>query len=163
MIEWRLVLQTYPSGGELAGARGALAHASWLAQGRSSMIEVVREYVVREEARGQFELAYGPGGAWSKLLARCPGFRGTTVLRDTKDPRRYLTIDLWDTEDQWEQMLAERQAEYASLDAALGDWTESRTEVGIFRVRAEATVHPRGRARRGNAGEARRGSRRTTR
>ena len=127
------------------------------------MIEIVWEFVVKEEARGQFELAYGPGGAWSKLFARCPGFRGTTLLRDTKNPRRYLTIEFWDTEAQREQMLAERKAEYSNLHAAFGDWTESKTEVGIFSVLAEATVHPRGRARRSKAGEARRRSRRTTR
>jgi heme-degrading monooxygenase HmoA len=123
------------------------------------MIEIVCEYVVKEEARGQFELAFGPGGAWSKLCAGSPGFRGTTVLRNTKNPRQYLTIDLWDTEAQREQMLAERKAEYADLDAAFGDWTESRTEVGVFRVLAEATVRPRGRARRGKDGEVRRTSR----
>ena len=127
------------------------------------MIEIVWEFVVKEEARGQFELAYGPGGAWSKLFARCPGFRGTTLLRDTKNPRRYLTIDFWDTLAQREQMLAERKAEYSNLDAAFADWTESKTEVGIFRVLAEATVHPRGRARRSKDGEARRRSRRTAR
>ncbi len=127
------------------------------------MIEIVWEFVVKEEARGQFELAYGPGGAWSKLFARCPGFRGTTLLRDTKNPRRYLTIDFWDTLAQREQMLAERKAEYSNLDAAFADWTESKTEVGIFRVLAEATVRPRGRAGRSKAGEARRSSRRTTR
>ena len=127
------------------------------------MIEIVWEFIAKEEARGQFELAYGPGGAWSKLFARCPGFRGTTLLRDTKNPRRYLTIDFWDTLAQREQMLAERKAEYSNLDAAFADWTESKTEVGIFRVLAEATVHPRGRARRSKAGEARRRSRRTTR
>jgi len=127
------------------------------------MIEIVWEFVVKEEARGQFELAYGPGSPWSKLFARCPGFRGTTLLRDTKNPRGYLTIDFWDTLAQREQMLAERKAEYSNLDAAFADWTESKTEVGIFRVLAEATVHPRGRARRSKAGEARRRSRRTTR
>jgi heme-degrading monooxygenase HmoA len=127
------------------------------------MIEIIWEFVVKEEARGQFELAYGPGGAWSKLFARCPGFRGTTLLRDMKNPQRYLSIDFWDTVAQREQMLAERKAEYSNLDAAFADWTESKTEVGIFRVLAEATVHPRGRARRSKAGEARRRSRRTTR
>src|SRR3990170_7985672 len=85
------------------------------------MIEIVWEYVVKDEARGQFELAYGPGGAWSKLFARYPGYRGTTLLRDTKNPRRYLTIDFWETGAQREQMLAERKAEYANLDAAFGD------------------------------------------
>ena len=124
------------------------------------MIEFVCEFVVKEEARGQFELAYGPGGAWSKLFARCPGFRGTTVLRDTENLRRYLTIDIWDTLAQREQMLAERKAEYSNLDAAFADWTESKTEVGTFRVLAEATVHPRGRAGRSKAGEARRRGRR---
>jgi heme-degrading monooxygenase HmoA len=123
------------------------------------MIEIVCEFVVKEEARGQFELAYGPGGAWSKLFAQSPGFRGTTLLRDTKNPRRYLTIDLWDTEAQRKQVLTERKAEYSSLDAAFEDWTESRAEVGAFRVLAEATVRPRGRARRSKAGEARRRSR----
>jgi len=122
------------------------------------MIEIVWEFVVKEEAQGQFELAYGPGGAWSKLFARCPGFRGTTLLRDTKNPRRYLSIDLWDTEAEREQMLAERKAEYSDLEAAFDEWTESRTEVGIFTVLAEATVRPRVRARHTKAGEA---SRRT--
>ncbi len=111
------------------------------------MVEIVREFVVKEEARGQFELVYGPGGAWSKLFAGCPGFRGTTVLRDAKNPRRYLTIDVWGTEAQWEQALAEHGAEYADLDAVLADWTESRAEMGIFRVLAEATVRSRGRER----------------
>ncbi|NIS80249.1 MAG: hypothetical protein GTO14_08575 [Anaerolineales bacterium] len=127
------------------------------------MIEIVREFVVKEEARGQFELAYGPGGAWSKLFARCPGFRGTTLLRDTKTPQRYLTIDFWDTVAQREQVLAERKAEYSKLDANFAEWTESKTEVGIYRVLSEATVHPRGRARRSKAREARRKSRRTSR
>ena len=112
------------------------------------MVEIIWEFVVKEEARGQFELAYGPGGAWSKLFARYPGFRGTTLLRDTENPRRYLTIDFWDTAAQREQMLAERKAEYSNLDAAFADWTESETEVGTFSVLAEATVRPRGRAGR---------------
>ena len=127
------------------------------------MIEIVWEFVVKEEARGQFELAYGPGGAWSKLFVRCPGFRGTTVLRDTKNPRRYLTIDLWETWAQWEQALAECKAEYSDMEAAFGEWTESKTEVGTFSVLAEATVRPRGRVGRRKAGEARRSSRRTIR
>jgi heme-degrading monooxygenase HmoA len=127
------------------------------------MVEIVCEFVVKEEARGQFELAYGPGGAWSKLFAQHRGFRGTTVLRDTENPRRYLTIDLWETAAQREQALAEHRAECANLDAAFDDWTESRAELGVFRVLAEATVRPRGSAGRTRAGEARRGGRRATR
>ena len=114
----------------------------------------------RIAARGQFELAYGPGGAWSNLCARSPGFRGTTLLRDTNDPQRYLAFDFWDTIAQREQMLVERQAEYADLEAAFSDWTESKREVGVFRLLAEATVQPRGKAHRSQAGVVRRRGRR---
>lgn len=124
------------------------------------MIEIVWEFVVKEGAAGHFELTYGPGGAWSKLFSHCPGFRGATVLRDTQNARRYLIIDLWDTLDQREQVLAEHSTEYADLDAALAGWSESRSEMGVFRVRSGATVRPCGGARRSKAGEARRRSRR---
>ena len=112
------------------------------------MIEIVREFVVKEEARGPFELAYGPGGAWSNLFAGCPGFRGTTLLRDTRDPRRYLTIDLWDSEAHRDQALVDRETEYADMQAYFEKWTESQVEVGTFNVLAQATVRPRGKARR---------------
>ena len=127
------------------------------------MIEIVWEFVVKEEIRGQFELAYGPGGAWSKLFAECPGFRGTTLLRDMENPQRYLAIDLWDTMDQREQMLIDHKAEYSELESTFDKWTESKTEVGVFRVLAEATVRPKGRAQRSRSREVRRGGRRTTR
>lgn len=126
------------------------------------MIEVIQEFVVKEEVRGQFELLYGPGGAWSSLFTRCPGFRGTTLLRDTKDRRRYLAIDFWEAEGQRERVLADHEAEYSSLEAALSAWTESRAEVGLFRVLAEATVRPRGRAARTEGGETARRNHRTT-
>ena len=84
------------------------------------MIEIVWEFIVKEEARGQFELAFGPGGAWSKLFARSPGFRGTTLLRDTQNPRRYLTVDIWDMLELREQALADHEAEYADLSAEPG-------------------------------------------
>jgi hypothetical protein len=112
------------------------------------MIQIVREFVVKENARGRLELALGPGGAWSKLFARSAGFRGTMLLRDAEDPLRYLTFDLWDTKDQWQQTLAECSVEYSDLEAGFSDWTRSKTELGTFRVVAEATVRPRGRARR---------------
>lgn len=113
------------------------------------MIEIIWEVVVQEESRGQFELAFGPGGAWSKLFAKSSGFRGTTLLRGTRDLRRYLVIDVWDSEAHREQSLVEHEAEYEKLQAALGAWTESIVELGIYRVLAEGTVRSRSLSRRG--------------
>jgi hypothetical protein len=115
------------------------------------MVQIVWEFIVKEEVQGQFELVYGPGGAWSKLFSSSPGYRGTTLLRDTENPRKYLTIDIWDTVQQRERMLAERGDEYDSLDKSFTEWMESQTEVGIFKTLAEATVRQRGKARRRHA------------
>lgn len=115
------------------------------------MIEIVREFVVKDEARGQFELVFGPGGTWSKLFAKSTGFRGTTALREVSNERRYLIIDLWESEDQQAQAIFEHQEEYSDLEIAFEEWTESKTELGTFSVRSQATVRPRGKAGKGKA------------
>ena len=120
------------------------------------MIEIIWEFVVKEQDRGKFELVYGPGGAWSNLFAGCQGFRGTTVMRDTKIPRRYLTIDIWDTETQLDRALVERQAEYTDLKITLGHWTESAIELGTFSIQAQANVRPRGKVGQTRRGRGRR-------
>jgi heme-degrading monooxygenase HmoA len=107
------------------------------------MIEVIWEYVVDEGAKDQFELAYGPGGAWGKLFSEQPGYRGTTLLRESQDRRKYLTVDFWDSEAIREKMLVEREEEYENLLATFEDWTESKREVGVFRVLAEGTIRPK--------------------
>ena len=125
------------------------------------MIQIVWQYEVKEEARSTFELAYGPGGAWSELFAKCPGFRGTALLRDTNNPRRYLTIDSWDSEAQRGAMLAKHGDEYSALDAAFREWTIREAEVGVYRILAEALVRPSINERRGKSGVRRRSTRRS--
>ncbi len=110
------------------------------------MIEIISEFVVKEEARGQFELAFGPGGAWSKLFAEAPGFRGITLLRDENHPGHYLTIEMWDTVVLRDEMLASHQEEYASLLETFYQWSEFETQLGVFRMMAEASVRARPRS-----------------
>jgi len=106
------------------------------------MIEIVWEYVVKEKVQDQFRLAYGPGGAWSKLFAQSPGFQGITVLRDMKNARRYLVIEIWKTEALRELALDKRKADFSELDIVLDGLIESKTKIGIFDMLTEATVRP---------------------
>lgn len=107
------------------------------------MIEILSEFIVKDGADGLFELAFGPGGAWGQTFARQPGFRGLTILRDAANPRRYLAVEVWDTVALRQQAMAERGAEYADLEAQLGEWVDARTEFGVFKLLAEAAVRPR--------------------
>ena len=103
------------------------------------MIRIVWEFIVREVAIGRFERAYGPDGDWGRLFAQYPGFSGTTLLRDSANPRRYLTIDAWETLADRERMLAAAAAQYSALDAAFEALTESEAEVGVFEAPAPTT------------------------
>ena len=120
------------------------------------MIQIVWQYEVKEESRGKFELAYGPGGAWSSLFARAPGYRGTALLRDTADPRRYLTIDAWDTEDQYQDFLSRQRNAYEAMDSGFRELIVSEIRVGAFKLLAEATVRPAPKAGKSQTSRSRR-------
>lgn len=106
------------------------------------MIQIVWEISVQEDAQGQFELIFGPGGAWGKLFASAPGFRGTTLLSDTQNPCRFLILETWDSQAQRETALSQNAIAYAHLMEGFTAWAGSRTDLGVFRHRAEAGVRP---------------------
>lgn len=102
-----------------------------------AMIQVVWEFMVKPDACARFEQAYGPSGPWVRLFQRHSGYRGTALVRDVSHPRRFLTIDSWDSEAQRADMLAAEQAQYARLDRECADLTESEIELGVFAVVSE--------------------------
>ena len=96
------------------------------------MIAIVWEFIVKEEAIPSFRRAYGPSGAWAALFRQHPGYQGTTLLQDVTASARFLTIDRWEDEAQFEQMKSTSQREYSRLDTLYGELTESERELGVF-------------------------------
>ena len=103
------------------------------------MIQVIWEFRVRPDAEEAFERVYAADGDWAELFSRHPGFGGTMLLRDVSTPRRYLTVDSWESKRHRDDMLAASEDEYSRLDAACADWMESEAEVGIFDVPARSS------------------------
>jgi heme-degrading monooxygenase HmoA len=95
-----------------------------------AMVEILWEFEVRAEAVAQFEEAYGAEGVWAQLFRAEPGYRGTTLLRDTERPRRYVTIDRWDSLEQYLAMHERTRERYAS-----------ERPLGTFRI-ADAVERP---------------------
>lgn len=63
------------------------------------MVYFVWEFLARAERIAEFERIYASSGSWAKLFAKSPGFHGTSLLHDSQNPRRFLTIDRWDNID----------------------------------------------------------------
>jgi quinol monooxygenase YgiN len=102
------------------------------------MVQVVWTFVVKPDAVEAFERAYGPSGDWARLFARYQGFLGTSLARDTANSLRFVTIDAWQSLADRQRMLEDAAAEYARLDKAFEDLTESEREIGTFDVVAPA-------------------------
>ncbi len=100
------------------------------------MIEIITEYVVREDHRARLELVFGPGGAWSSLFDAAAGFKGMTLL------------EVWDSEDHQRGAVADQQAGYDDLLAEMDSWLDARTRLGVFRMRLQGSVRPRVKGRR---------------
>src|SRR5580658_5065714 len=60
------------------------------------MVRVVWEFFVRADRVTDFEKYYASSGRWADLFRKSEGFRGTVLLRDTENARRFLTIDSWE-------------------------------------------------------------------
>jgi heme-degrading monooxygenase HmoA len=127
---------------------------------RYAMIQVAWEFVVKATAVDRFEQAYGAHGPWTRLFRAYPGYRGTTLLRAIGTPRRYLTIDVWDTRTHRRRMMTQVKARYAALDKACADLIETEREVGVFTTPTVAALRRQAKAKpRRASGVSRRGRR----
>lgn len=57
------------------------------------MRTIIWEYLVKAEYLAEFEKFYAIDGAWVELFKKSTGFLNTELLRDAKQPQRYITID----------------------------------------------------------------------
>jgi heme-degrading monooxygenase HmoA len=96
------------------------------------MVQFVWEYIVLPEKAREFERAYAGSGAWAELFRKNPGYRGTQLLRDAENLLRYLTIDRWDSVASHQAMRERFAKDYAEMDRACEDFTETERSVGVF-------------------------------
>ncbi len=96
------------------------------------MVQFIWEFVVRMEKVKEFERHYAVTGPWADLFCKSAGYRGTILLRDTENARRYLTIDRWDTAAAQRAMRERFAAQYDELDRACEGFTKSERRIGVF-------------------------------
>jgi heme-degrading monooxygenase HmoA len=96
------------------------------------VLSILWEFRVQPERVAEFERAYGPRGDWAQLFANCEGFLGTSLLRDSAAPGRYVTSDRWTSLTAHAAMREQHAAEYETLDRAFEALTESEIALGIF-------------------------------
>lgn len=88
------------------------------------------EFEVKSGCEELFEQAYGPEGAWVQLFRRDARYRGTRLLRDVARERVYVTMDMWESREAYEEFRAQFAEEYEEIDAKCEGLTNSERHLG---------------------------------
>jgi heme-degrading monooxygenase HmoA len=96
------------------------------------LIQFVWEFIARVDKIAEFEKHYSATGSWATLFGDAPGYRGTTLWRDAQTPRRYLTMDRWDSIASQHAMRERCAEQYAALDRESEAFTETERQIGVF-------------------------------
>jgi len=96
------------------------------------MIFIVWRFTAKPDRVADFERHYDSEASWAQLFRRSPGFRGTTLLRDSVAPNRYLLWDCWDSLASFEQFKRDHGADYTALDKQCEELTEEEIKLGVF-------------------------------
>lgn len=98
------------------------------------MFYILWRYQIYPDKKAAFEKLYGPTGQWVKLFKKADGYIKTELLKSTEELNAYLTIDAWQSQDQYEQFLNDYKKEFAVIDQAGEKLTVSETKIGWFKT-----------------------------
>ena len=101
---------------------------------RRSEFVIVWEFRIRAGAEAEFVEKYGPNGSWARFFGNGQGYIRTELVRDVADPKRFLTLDYWRTEEEFLRFREQNRAEYERLDKKFEGLTEQETQVGAFQA-----------------------------
>jgi heme-degrading monooxygenase HmoA len=93
---------------------------------------IMWEFEVHPDRRSEFVAAYSANGAWVQLFRQAKGYLGTELLSSTSGPARYVTIDRWNTVEDFKRFQAEFAGSYRALDAVCESLTMTEREIGTF-------------------------------
>ena len=92
------------------------------------------EFVVVPDHAYDFERAYGPFGDWVQLFRRSTLFLRLALHRDLQEPRRFMTIDYWESQESIEGLRGRYAAEFEALESRCERYFDHRAAIGRFEM-----------------------------
>ena len=96
------------------------------------MIYVLWEFTVATEHLRTFEVAYRGDGTWAQFFRRDSAYLETILIKDTAQPGRYLTIDVWQDREAYLRFKDRFAHDYQIIDQQFESLTASERQIGIF-------------------------------
>jgi len=97
------------------------------------MIVIVWQFRPTPGREADFARVYGPNGVWVSFFRKGAGYRETELLQDVEDGGRFLTLDRWDSEDDFVAFERAHAVEYAAIDRECEALCSEERFLGRFR------------------------------
>ncbi len=96
------------------------------------MYNILWEFQIKLESRSEFEQHYGRNGTWSQVFARGKGYKGTHLFQDVSNPSRYVTLDQWESAEDFEAFEKQHKEEYSAIDKICEKLTDKEVRLGSW-------------------------------
>jgi heme-degrading monooxygenase HmoA len=95
---------------------------------------ILWEFRIDTQREAEFVRHYGPDGSWAQFFRGSKGYIRTELLRDVVDRLRFVTLDYWQSQEEFNRFREQNQAEYQRLDKEFEGLTEKETRLGTFQA-----------------------------
>lgn len=96
------------------------------------MFVILWEFLPAAGRETEFERAYGHDGDWARFFRRDAGYLGTDLLRDTRDQRRFITVDRWTNQAAFDAFAAREVKAYREMDERLAPLSTIEKQIASF-------------------------------
>jgi heme-degrading monooxygenase HmoA len=93
---------------------------------------IVWEFRIKPEKESEFTEQYGPDGSWARFFRNGSGYIRTELVRDVAESERFLTLDYWQSEEDFKRFCEQHLVEYERLDKRFEGLTEKETRLSAF-------------------------------
>lgn len=93
---------------------------------------IVWEFQVKPGQEENFEEQYGDHGIWAELFKTSEKYQGTKVIKDVGQMSRYVTLDYWSSEFDYERFRKDNKVAYESIDKRCEALTDGELLIGKF-------------------------------
>lgn len=96
------------------------------------MYVIIWSFRIRKGSTEEFEKAYGPDGTWARFFKSGNGYLETELLCESGERGRYVTIDRWVSQSDYERFRDDNKSEYGALDRRFEALTLEELCLGSF-------------------------------
>jgi heme-degrading monooxygenase HmoA len=93
---------------------------------------ILWEFWIKPGRKAQFEKHYGSDGSWAQLFRRGKGYIRSNLFLDVSNPLRYLTVDVWNSQEQFENFESEYGKEYKAIDNICEELTTKEVRLSAW-------------------------------